>query len=133
MGIGTYKSIRISGKDCRKHCFAKLVWPAAFAFLALPCAADEASVPTAREAEGLPVKYIGNEESHKFHRPSCPFARIMAYSKRVEFYYRSQAVACGHRPCRYCLPPVWRTVRGRLLMPSKQADVEEGSAAADPP
>lgn len=65
------------------------------------------------------IKYIGNCESHKFHRPSCPFARIMALNKRVQFNYRTQAVACGHAPCRYCLPPRWTVVRGKLLTPLK--------------
>ncbi len=75
--------------------------------------------PSKEEATSLPIKYIGNAESHKFHRPSCPFARIMALNKRVEFHYRTQAVGCGHVPCRYCLPPVWTVVRGRLLVPAK--------------
>lgn len=65
----------------------------------------------------LPVKYIGNAESHKFHKPSCPFARVMATNKRVEFHFRCQAVACGNVPCRYCLPQIWTVVRGSILTP----------------
>ncbi len=45
----------------------------------------------------------------------------MALNKRVQFYYRTQAIACGHVPCRYCLPPRWTVVRGRLLTPVKPA------------
>lgn len=71
-----------------------------------------------------PIKYIGNAESHKFHRPSCPFARIMSLNKQVGFHYRSQAVASGHVPCRYCLPAVWTVVRGRLIAPDKTAEPE---------
>src|SRR5688572_26625290 len=73
----------------------------------------------------VPLKYIGNCESHKFHRPSCPFARIMALNKRVPFCYRSQAVACGHAPCRYCLPPSWTVVRGRLLTPVQASELTD--------
>lgn len=86
----------------------------------LPAATSESQ--PADLPSGLAIKYIGNSESHKFHRPSCPFARIMALNKQVGFNYRSQAVACGHVPCQYCLPPVWTVVRGRLLAPDKRAE-----------
>lgn len=79
-----------------------------------------------------PIKYIGNCESHKFHRPSCPFARIMALNKRVQFYYRIQAVACGHVPCRYCLPPSWTVVRGRLLTPVQASKLIDPAKPGEP-
>lgn len=92
------------------------------ALLALICLGSQAALAQEAaeflaepEASDLPVKYIGNLESHKFHRPSCPFARIMSVSKRVKFHYRSQAVACGHLPCRYCLPAVWKKVKAVIL------------------
>lgn len=90
-------------------------------------AALSKSVPGDARQHAL-IKYIGNCESHKFHRPSCPFARIMALNKRVQFYYRTQAVACGHAPCRYCLPPRWTVVRGRLLTPLKPNPAESVDA-----
>lgn len=87
-----------------------------------------------------PVKYIGNAESHKFHRPSCPFARIMAPNKRMPFFYRCQAIASGHLPCRYCLPPIWTTVRGSVLSPlngslrpAAQPNTPAPNVPADPP
>jgi hypothetical protein len=97
-----------------------------------PCPPSTHESPPVDPPTRLAIKYIGNAESHKFHRPSCPFARIMALNKRVEFNYRSQAVACGHVPCRYCLPPVWTVVRGRLLAPDKTAEPKSESSAGLP-
>ena len=129
MGIGTYKP-----QDVRlKLRIGKLVFPALVSILMLPCHADESSNRSRVEPESLPVKYIGNAETHKFHRPSCPFARIMAFNKRVEFHYRSQAIACAHIPCRYCLPKVWTTVRARLLIPPEQKDAPPDPPEAGPP
>lgn len=81
----------------------------------------------------LPVKYIGNSQSHKFHRPSCPFARIMAPNKRMQFYFRRQAVGYGQKPCRYCLPAVWRVVRARLLTPLDSDKAKSTVPVAAPP
>ncbi len=107
-----------------------LTWAILLSLLALPAGADEAidRVETAQ-----PIKYIGNAESHKFHRPSCPFARIMALNKRVAFYYRRQAVASGNVPCRYCLPPVWTVVRGRILTPLRVVEPKEPQGQPSPP
>ncbi|MBA3859921.1 MAG: hypothetical protein C0507_23675 [Cyanobacteria bacterium PR.3.49] len=129
MGNGTYKpkNVRLSLD------VGKLVFPFLVSLLMLPCYADESSDRIRVEPECLPVKYIGNAETHKFHRPSCPFARIMAFNKRVEFHYRSQAVACAHIPCRYCLPKVWTTVRARLLSPAEQKQASPASPMDDPP
>jgi hypothetical protein len=63
------------------------------------------------DGDDKPYKYTGNLYSHKFHRPSCPYCRVMAIYKRTRFHFRHQAVAAGYVPCRYCLPPVWTTVR----------------------
>ena len=97
--------------------------------------ASSAGQPSLSASSGanLPVKYIGNRESLKFHRPSCPYARIMAHSKRVQFFFRSQAVACGHIPCRYCLPPVWKVVRGRLLLPAGGVNNHNQDSHTAPP
>lgn len=81
----------------------------------------------------LPVKYIGNSQSHKFHRPSCPFARIMASNKRMQFYFRRQAVGCGQKPCRYCLPAVWQVVRARLLTPLDSDKAKSSQSVTAPP
>lgn len=93
--------------------------------LAAPAAAGGANDSALAKASDLPVKYIGNAESHKFHRPSCPFARIMALNKRVSYHFRCEAVACGNVPCRYCLPPVWTTVKASIISPLPAPKQEE--------
>lgn len=97
--------------------------------ISMPAETSEPAV----KSEALPVKYVGNSESHKFHRPSCPYARIMAHSKRMQFYFRRQAVACGHVPCRYCLPQRWTFVRARLLTPLTDDKDRPPDASAAPP
>ena len=71
------------------------------------------------ESSATPVcaayKYVGNNVSLKFHRPSCPFARSMRLTRIELFHYRAQAIAAGMKPCRYCLPPYWLKVNGVLL------------------
>jgi hypothetical protein len=69
-----------------------------------------------------PYKYVGNSFSHKFHRPGCPFARQMWSQRQVFFHYRCQAIEDKYLPCRYCLPPVWLSVRAKIL-PGHQGDV----------
>ncbi|PZM79177.1 MAG: hypothetical protein DKT66_22105 [Candidatus Melainabacteria bacterium] len=96
------------------------------------CVSCDSSSVALPESE-LPVKYIGNSQSHKFHRPSCPFARIMAPNKRMQFYFRRQAVGYGQKPCRYCLPAVWRVVRARLLTPLDSEKAKSAEPLADPP
>lgn len=62
-----------------------------------------------------PQKYVGNSFSLKFHKPSCPFARVMRKSRRVAFTFRKAAVDAGQRPCKYCLPPWWLSVEAKIL------------------
>ncbi len=76
-------------------------------------------------AEEQPFKYTGNLCSRKFHRPRCPFSRVMAEYKRTRFHFRYQAVAQGYKPCRYCLPPFWTTVRATI----KCQDIDKTSQA----
>ncbi len=63
----------------------------------------------------LPYKYVGNTFSLKFHRPSCVFARAMSAGRVELFHFRRQAVEAGMQPCRYCLPPDWKTVRAVVV------------------
>ncbi len=60
-------------------------------------------------------KYIGNCFSTKFHRPSCPFAKVMNRSHRVFFRFRRDAIESAYMPCRYCLPPNWKSVSCKVL------------------
>ena len=74
---------------------------------------------SAHEVAGdLPYKYVGNNFSAKFHRPSCPFAKIMSGHNVVLFHFRNEAIAACHNPCRYCLPPVWKSVKCLLINPN---------------
>ncbi len=78
---------------------------------------DEKTVESAGEA--TEYMYIGNNFSCKFHRPKCPFAQAMRTTRRVYCRFRSDAVSLGYKPCRYCLPQRWTTVRAELLNPKE--------------
>lgn len=65
--------------------------------------------------EPLPVKYVGNTDSLKFHRPSCPFAQVMYRRRRLDFHFRHEAIERGFSPCCWCLPKRWKHLEGRLL------------------
>jgi hypothetical protein len=73
-----------------------------------------AQQPPPGAEDQLPYKYTANLYSRKFHRPRCPYSRMMAESKKVRFHFRYQAVTQGYVPCRYCLPAVWTTVRATI-------------------
>lgn len=46
--------------------------------------------------------YIGNGNSHKFHKPSCSY--LPAEQNRVYFSSREEAVNEGYAPCKKCDP-----------------------------
>ena len=49
--------------------------------------------------------YIGNANSHKFHKPSCSSVKQMADKNKVFFYGdRSEPVSQGYDPCKRCRP-----------------------------
>lgn len=75
-------------------------------------------------------KYRGNSFSNKFHRPWCPFSRVMNAKHVVLFYFRYEAIAQGFAPCQYCLPSAWKSVHCRLL-PSNKAACDK-DVAKDP-
>lgn len=66
-------------------------------------------------------KYIGNGLSLKFHRPSCPFAKVMGREHRIFFKFRRDAVESAFLPCRYCLPPNWKSVSLKITSLESQA------------
>ena len=74
----------------------------------------------------LPYKYVGNNFSLKFHRPSCLFAKAMAPDHIELFHFRKQAVDAGMQPCRYCLPANWTTVRATLLTRPRRSESDPG-------
>lgn len=74
-------------------------------------------------------KYVGNSFSFKFHRPSCPFARAMWRGHVVKFQYRKQAIDAGQKPCRYCLPPYWKSVGAKILRATPES--QEGLSTVE--
>ncbi|MBW1932387.1 MAG: thermonuclease family protein [Deltaproteobacteria bacterium] len=48
--------------------------------------------------------YVGNRQSFRFHRPSCPYGKKMSKSNRVIFKSRSDACKEGFCRCKKCLP-----------------------------
>lgn len=54
------------------------------------------------EDESQPGTYIGNLNSHVFHRPDC--SGLPAEQNQVAFSSREEAVAAGYTPCGRCDP-----------------------------
>ena len=73
--------------------------------------------------EQLPYKYYGNNFSHKFHRPSCPFGSCISHRHLVLFHFRKEAIAANFTPCCYCLPPFWLTVHS-VILPKQDKNVQ---------
>ena len=48
--------------------------------------------------------YIGNSDSYRFHRPSCPFGKTTSGRHRVRFESGYKACWEGYSPCRQCKP-----------------------------
>ncbi len=48
------------------------------------------------------IKYIGNKNSRKFHRPDC--SPLPAEKNRVELSKREDAINMGFVPCKRCDP-----------------------------
>jgi micrococcal nuclease len=48
--------------------------------------------------------YLGNRNSYRFHRPSCPFGMNMRKESVVHFKTPHDAFWEGYSPCRRCMP-----------------------------
>src|SRR5688572_9570674 len=77
--------------------------------------ADSLEITGQADARELPYKYVGHNVSLKFHRPSCPFARLMNVRHLELFHFRKEAIEAKYSPCRYCLPPWWKSCSVRIL------------------
>ena len=62
-----------------------------------PAAPSETSLSSTAE-------YIGNSNSHVFHKSDCGSAKNMKDSNRVIFSSRDKAVGKGYTPCKRCNP-----------------------------
>jgi methylphosphotriester-DNA--protein-cysteine methyltransferase len=65
--------------------------------------------------ETLPYKYVGNSFTHIFHRPSCEFAHRIWHTRVELFHFRREAIEASYKPCNWCLPKTWTTLRGKVL------------------
>ncbi len=63
----------------------------------------------------LNYKYVGNKESFKFHKLTCPYALCMAKFRRNYFLYRYLAIEANYQPCKFCLPPYWVSVKADII------------------
>ena len=60
---------------------------------------------TAEGEAPVPVAYILNIRSNRFHKPECTGIRDMAEKNRVDYYgSRDLLLATGFQPCRLCKP-----------------------------
>lgn len=63
-----------------------------------------------KSVKSTPVKntisngYIGNANTHKFHRPGCSAVRRMKESNKVTLKNRETAINQGYIPCKICKP-----------------------------
>ena len=48
--------------------------------------------------------YIGNKNSHVFHRKTCASVKDMNEKNKKEFYSRDEAIEDGYKPCNRCKP-----------------------------
>lgn len=60
-----------------------------------------ASAPDQHEPDTI---YIGNTNSHVFHKQECDSVRTMKEKNKVVFNSREEATEKGYKPCSRCLP-----------------------------
>ena len=68
-----------------------------------PAAATEEPAATPEEPAGAqPTAFIGNKDTHVYHRPDCD--RLPDQENRVSIASRDEAERHGYEPCQYCHP-----------------------------
>lgn len=72
-----------------------------YEFNYVPAAAAEPEYSSAA-AESAEYSYIGNKNSHKFHKPTC--STLPNPENRVYFSSRDEAVNSGYDACKRCNP-----------------------------
>ena len=61
--------------------------------------------PESNNEEEKTVTYVGNSNSHKFHRPGCSSVNDMKDRNKVLFYGdRQEVIDAGYKPCQRCNP-----------------------------
>jgi micrococcal nuclease len=51
--------------------------------------------------------YLGNKRSHRFHLPSCPFAKKISMRNRIVFSKKWDAFWAGYAPAKKCVTQWW--------------------------
>jgi hypothetical protein len=82
------------------------------------------------DEQSLPYKYVGNNFTHVFHKPSCDFAKRIWTTRLELFHFRQDAVDAHYKPCNWCLPQRWWRCSGKLISSHKDSSVE---TPASPP
>ncbi|MGN0256257.1 MAG: DNA/RNA non-specific endonuclease [Chordicoccus sp.] len=59
---------------------------------------------TAADANQAETTYIGNANTHVFHRPDCSSVARMSDKNKVTFSSREEAINAGYDPCEICNP-----------------------------
>jgi hypothetical protein len=67
---------------------------------------EEASMISLRSlpTDDVESAFIGNKNSHVFHRSTCSSASSMSEKNKVAFSSREEAVDAGYKPCGKCNP-----------------------------
>ncbi len=55
-------------------------------------------------SEGIESAYVGNKDSHVFHRSTCSSVSGMSEKNKIAFFSREEAIEKGYKPCEKCNP-----------------------------
>ena len=55
-------------------------------------------------SEDVESAYVGNKNSHVFHRSTCSSVSSMSEKNKVAFFLREEAIEKGYKPCGKCNP-----------------------------
>ena len=53
----------------------------------------------------LSGQYWGSSKSHKYHYPSCRWAKKIKAGNKIVFDSPQEARQAGYQPCKVCSPP----------------------------
>lgn len=56
------------------------------------------------KTDGKTGSFVGNKNSHVFHKPDCSSAKKAKSENKVYFSTRDEAVSSGYTPCKRCSP-----------------------------
>jgi hypothetical protein len=53
----------------------------------------------------LAAQYVGNSNSHKYHKTECKWAQKISPKNKVMLNSANEAISKGYQPCKVCKPP----------------------------